>query len=177
MIDLNKLAEEIHAAAVEKGFWDVEEALDKHIAKMHSELGEAVQADRAGVMYEIERDGGKPEGVAAELADFVIMALDYAENGHALQNVLGLMDPVREALEEFDNFRGAPLCVVVNMMHDALCSACSEKSSIEDACIAISAMINAPEVWLKDRGYDIWEIIRQKMEYNKTRPALHGRLY
>ena len=29
----------------------------------------------------------------------------------------------------------------------------------------------------KDKGYDLWQIIRQKMEYNKSRPKLHGRAY
>ena len=59
MVDLNKLAAEIHEAAVKKGFWSVEDAEAKHIAKMHSELSEAVQADRAGIMYEVEHEGGE----------------------------------------------------------------------------------------------------------------------
>ena len=93
MIDLNKLADELHAAAVEKGFWAVDDAEEKHVAKMHSELSEAVQEDRCGrpLLYVddievVDRitnpamfDGRKPEGVAAELADFVMMVLDWAK--------------------------------------------------------------------------------------------------
>lgn len=175
--DINLLAEELHAAAVEKGFWDVENALDKHIAKMHSELSEAVQADRAGIMYEIEYEGAKPEGVAAELADFVMMVLDYTETGHALRYVLECMDVTRKTLEEFYDLRSAPLPVVVNMLHDVLCNASNATTDGEDICIAIVTMICVPEIWLKDRGYDLWEIIRAKMEYNRSRPKLHGRAY
>ena len=84
MVDLNKLAAEIHEAALNKGFWSVEDAEEKHLAKMISELGEVVQADRAGIMYEVEHEGAKPEGVVAELADFVMMALDYAAQKEAV---------------------------------------------------------------------------------------------
>lgn len=93
MFDLNKLAAEIHAAAVEKGFWDVEDAESKHIAKMISELGEIVQADRAGVMYEVEHDGAKPEGVIAEIADFVMMTLDLAMHDD-------MMDVIKDGIND-----------------------------------------------------------------------------
>ena len=37
--------------------------------------------------------------------------------------------------------------------------------------------VRAPEIWLKARGYDLWELIREKMAYNASRPKLHGRAY
>lgn len=175
MTDLNKLAEELHAAAVEKGFWDVEEALNKHIAKMHSELSEAVQADRIGMMYDIERDGAKPEGVAAELADFVMMALDYFEYG----NVTKLVSKVYyEHWNEAEKIvKNATLPVLVNSLHESVVKAHSSEVDFKETLIATLFMVAAPEAWLKARGYDLWDIIRQKMEYNRSRPALHGRLY
>ena len=175
MTDLNKLAEELHAAAVEKGFWDVEEALDKHIAKMHSELSEAVQADRIGMMYDMERDGAKPEGVAAELADFVMMALDYFEYGNVTKLVF---KAYYEYLNEVEKVvKNATLPVLVNSLHESVTKAHSSKIGFEETLIATLFMVAAPEVWLNARGYDLWDIIRQKMEYNRSRPALHGRLY
>ena len=39
MVDLKNLAAEIHEAAVKRGFWDIEDAEEKHLAKMISELG------------------------------------------------------------------------------------------------------------------------------------------
>lgn len=164
MIDLNKLAAEIHAAAVEKGFWDVEDAEAKHIAKMHSELSEAVQADRVGNMYEVEREGAKPEGVVAELADFVMMVLDLAKHRELqIPNLHG------SYTSPGDMFKiHAPLYDLVNSLHAILVFISDDK---------LFRMIYCTEIWLAHRGYDLWQIIRAKMEYNKSRPKLHGRAY
>jgi hypothetical protein len=169
MIDLNKLAEEIHAAAVEKGFWDVEEAEEKHLAKMISELGEVVQADRAGVMYEIERDGAKPEGVVAELADFVMMLLD-------LQKHWGYEFP-EEDIESWNEAKYKEELPNESAYNLATLLAMNLMDSLHLDDDPIIVMVYLPYKWCKGRGYDIWEIIRQKMEYNRSRPKLHGRLY
>ena len=169
-VNLNKLAAELHAAAVEKGFWDVENAHIKHIAKMHSEISEAVQADRAEIMYEIEHEGAKPEGVVAELADFVMMVLDLfaALNVELPEGSPSewMTEPVEEsALLEFD------LPTLVCALHSELCDAIYNAGQAHK-------MLVMPYMWLHARGYDLWEIIRQKMEYNKkSRPKLHGREY
>lgn len=175
MIDLNKLAEEIHAAAVEKGFWDVEEALDKHVAKMHCEISEAVQADRMGNMYEIERDGAKPEGVAAELADFVMMTLDLIETAGIADEALEYIPFADETIEEM-KIHTLSLPTIAVGLHTSVCNIVSD-IPFDDKYIYAAVMIASPDAWLHARGYDLWEIIRQKMEYNKSRPKLHGRLY
>ena len=174
MIDLNKLAEEIHAAAAEKGFWSVEDAEEKHIAKMHSELSEAVQADRAGIMYEVEHDGAKPEGVAAELTDFVMMAFDLLA-WEGLKTVERFEEAVEEVLgdeESLCEVREGTLPVLVNEMHAIVSRAVNDDELYLLACAAVVVYM-----WLHARGYDLWQIIRAKMEYNKSRPALHGRAY
>ena len=175
MTDLNKLAEELHAAAVEKGFWDVEDALNKHIAKMHSELSEAVQADRIGMMYDMERDGAKPEGIVAELADFVMMALDYFEYVNVIELVSKFYYEHWNEAEKI--VKNVTLPVLVNSLHEAVVKSHSTEIGFEETLIIKLFMVATPEVWLKARGYDLWDIIRQKMEYNRSRPALHGRLY
>ena len=169
MVDLNKLAAELHAAAVEKGFWDVENAHIKHIAKMHSELSEAVQADRAGIMYEAECEGAKPEGVVAELADFTMMLLDLfaALNAELPEGSPSewMTEPVEESeLLKFD------LPTMVCTLHSELCDAVYNAGQAHK-------MLVMPYAWLHARGYDLWDIIRQKMEYNRSRPKLHGRAY
>lgn len=185
MIDLNKLAEELHAAAVEKGFWDVEAAEVKHLAKMHSELSEAVQEDRCGrpLLYvdDIEAvdritgpamfDGRKPEGVAAELADFVMMALDWAAH-------LGLtcdFEQLRKDIRGFDNGE-MELCGMVLSLHNLTCDLGTEAAEGYSTVTAF-ALVAIIELWLEIRGICLWEVIRLKMEYNRSRPALHGRLY
>ena len=177
MIDLNKLAAEIHEAAVAKGFWDVEDAEEKHLAKMISELGEVVQADRAGVMYEIEHEGAKPEGVVAEMADFVMMALEmYVHCKIDINSIVGVMP--------FDEYRASlgaeiaerPAYSVVSLLDMAL-NAFVDCDSIADVKGCVLVTTYSVCCWVLEQGFDLWEVIRQKMEYNKSRPALHGRKY
>ena len=191
MTDLNKLAEELHAAAVEKGFWGVEEAEIKHIAKMHSELSEAVQEDRCGrpMLYvddiyvadgitdPAQFDGRKPEGVAAELADFVMMVLDFCSQVK--------LDPAR-ALHGIDyeayrskmyaDVKSMSLPEFVLMQHRAI-DDLTYPESIKAMGGALLVTTYGVQLWLEIRGYDLWQVIRLKMEYNRSRPALHGRLY
>lgn len=171
MIDLNKLAAEIHAAAVEKGFWDVEDAMEKHCAKMISELGEIVQADRAGIMYEVEHEGAKPEGVVAEIADFVMMTMDMCieMKGSFPEDDIETWNTNKDAV---NIIAAIPAYSLVGAFSASLVS----MGEIADTAPMLH-ILYAAHVWLKSRGYDLWEIIRQKMEYNKSRPKLHGRAY
>ena len=184
MVNLNKLATELHSAAVEKGFWGVEDAEIKHIAKMHSELSEAIQEDRCGrpMLYvddiEVEAritdpamfDGRKPEGVAVELADFVMMALDLcAKEEYALPSG----DPHGWLLYDEcndDALRDSGLWTLVCALHMELCNI------VYNLNVAPKAICMVHE-WLRVHGVDLLGIIRLKMEYNKSRPALHGRAY
>lgn len=170
-VNLTELAKEIHAAAVEKGFWDVEDALEKHCAKMISELGEVVQADRAGIMYEIERDGAKPEGVAAEIADFVMMTMDLCIElkGSFPEGDIETWNTNEEAAAVI---AGIPAYGLVGAFAVALAS----MGEIIDS-VQMLSILYAAHIWLKTHGYDLWEIIRAKMEYNKNLPKLHGRAY
>lgn len=190
MIELNKLAQEIHAAAVEKGFWNVEDAMEKHIAKMHSELSEALNEDRMDrpMLYvddiavsepvtDIHRfDGRKPEGIAAELADFVMMALDYT--ARASMDVDGIIGPKRNIMrsEMYYDYESMPLYKLVLFCHYAL-DKTSSPDCRSDIQAGVQIMIHGVELWLEQRGVDLWQVIRLKMEYNKSRPPLHGRKY
>lgn len=170
MVDLNKLASEIHEAAVKKGFWSVEDAEEKHLAKMISELGEVVQADRAGIMYEIEREGAKPEGVVAELADFVMMAMDeYAHidvDFEELADVCTDYDSLKHMMSGCETY-----VLALSLVHFVVALIRGENDS------ALANAIFTALAWAETHGFDLWEIIRQKMAYNESRPALHGRLY
>ena len=78
---LNELRDEIHANAVAHGWWDEPRSFAEIVALCHSELSEALEADRAGEPLVYFRDNGKPDGAAVEMIDCMIRILDWL--GHA----------------------------------------------------------------------------------------------
>lgn len=73
---LYSFAKDVHETAMTKGWWENPRSTAESIALMHSELSEALEADRAGN----PPDDKIPEftGIEAELADCVIRILDFA---------------------------------------------------------------------------------------------------
>ena len=113
---LNELAAEIHQNNVDKGFWGVEMTLDREdgpvqgewlkslrsaytsqrIALMHSELSEALEADRKDLM-----DDKLPQfkGLDVEIVDCLIRALDFL--GHRKVDI----DEILQAKLEYNKSR------------------------------------------------------------------------
>lgn len=71
-----QFAKEVHETAKSKGWWEKPRSTAESIALMHSELSEALEADRAGN----PPDDKIPEftGIEAELADCIIRILDFS---------------------------------------------------------------------------------------------------
>jgi hypothetical protein len=88
---LNKLADEVHALAVNMGWWDevvigktvVPRSLGDQISNFHAEISEAWEEYRNGnEPDEIYYNNGKPEGFPVELADLIIRVLDTCAAYH-----------------------------------------------------------------------------------------------
>lgn len=120
-MNLNDWAREIHANAVEHGFWEPKMEFNTALMLIVGEIAEAMEEHRAGrpmVWYGMPLDpipfsddvlyvGAKPEGIAVEMADALIRILD----------------------------------------------------------------------WFGSEGLDVEAIVKEKHEYNKTRPYKHGKRY
>lgn len=83
---LNLLSKEIYKNNVEKGFYENPVSFGDRIALMHSELSEALEADRKSLMDDklTHRDGRE-----VELADALIRILDCA--GYMNMDIEGAM--------------------------------------------------------------------------------------
>lgn len=166
---LNELAKEIHALAVEKGWWDTERSRGEVYALIHSEISEAVEEarkDRPSIYYSEQHtwhviddqnkiwSNKKPEGELIELADAVIRCLDWIGKTEKFF--------LKNHRHPVGYFYGMNPLEAYCRLHDTI----SEGD--------IHGTIILSFTYAKHRGWDLMEAIRIKHEYNKTRPHRHG---
>lgn len=166
----NELAKQIHENAVEHGWWEKERKLRQLAALFHSELSEAYEEYRSDNDYEYEVDG-KPEGIAPELADYIIRLLDYA--GHKGLDIDAALKEayVWEAAivnDDFSEFIADCHMDVSRLYHIA------GIMNHTEAAGEIARCMMKPISWMIMHKIDPIAVIKRKHAYNKTRPYRHG---
>lgn len=199
-MNLNDFAKEVHENAIAHGWWDEERSDGTLRSLMHAELSEALEEYRAKrpMVWHLCKHGGmcetqevhqgdlscdrctpqmrKPEGVAVELIDFVIRALDWMAKRdisfpESLSTVQALIEIATDEMDAglLEDIRFSALPDVVDLLHTIVCGFASCGSGLEEA-VAISVVC----VWLNLQGIDPEALMLEKHEYNKTRPYKHG---
>lgn len=197
MIDWNDFAREVHAVAVDKGWWDKPVSFDDVICMCICELAEAVEEYRNGRpnLYHLcvasgdkrnpcdwdlgkpcplatgelacEHRDPKPEGIAVELADCVLRLLDYAVD-------------VDIYIEEDPPIHGegtsitSVVCTCGENLMEARRCFTEDDGELWAIPLYFGLCIGVIMEWARLNNVDMESILREKHAYNKTRPYRHG---
>ena len=196
MLDLNAFAKEVHAVAVEHGWWDGERDEVTLVSLMCCEVAEAMEEYRANRPMVWQRctwddsvcnedvvcdhlvgddcDCGnrddKPEGIAVELIDCCLRILDLAgARGWEMWQ-----DRTFDAWRVADCERVEHLSMgelTVWLFYELSGLVISGQVYQLDKLVQIVGSIAG---WVEAQGVDFETVLRAKHEYNKTRPYRHG---
>lgn len=190
---------EIHKNAVNKGFWDEELPPSHYQGMIVSELGEMINAHRAGLITKVDLDELINEtddekfkkrfeeevknNYEDEGADVVIRALDVlANNGESemrthLVDTLSQMDKnLRIELEEkgkMETYKELSMPSRVYYIIRAAGYMDIQYGLVGSLCHIITEMRLIAETL----GFDLMKHIQVKMRYNEMRPYKHGKNY
>lgn len=177
-MDLNAFAQEVHANAVAKGFWDTDRPWGETIALIHAELSEALEEHRASrpriwhtppdhwatrIWGLPPQSGVKPEGWGIELADAAIRILDLM--AHEAWAVPLDGGPVVDIDEGFPT--------LIAEAHKI-----TSETYVFEADSTRAMWLDMLLCLLLEAIGDDWpKILRAKHAYNLTRERLHGKAY
>ena len=185
---LNALMKEIYSNAVAHGFHDEKLTVEHFLGLVLSEIGEAINADQnpdAPIVTEatledakrlVDQDLGRAVfieffktnikgSVIEELADVAIRILDLAGMlGITFQDDLEIDDLVFNT-------------TFPDRLFDFALSLDSLDLEYTDQDDFISCLEDLSSIALHFTHLDLWQVVRLKMVYNKTRPTLNGKKY
>ena len=175
-MNFNKLAKESHANAVKHGFWEKRESNEHYLMLVVSEIGEMVEAHRAGNLANLEADNEPLLGCCAPFTSFIKDTLedemaDVAIRLGDLAGALGVdfdkMNPCKYH-RAFDKFTFTENAFALTK------GLCRDIIGIEKR---IQFGLEYVTKWAKSINVDLDWHIDEKMKYNATRPPKHGKAY
>lgn len=156
-MSLNGLAEQIHATASDKGFWDADRNMGEMLMLAVSELSEALEEHRAGkpaVYYPHHQPG-------CAVSDYRIFQKPIDVEAH--HGRLHGACVHGELRDECPSGYPDPPCT---------CQPKPEGVAVELADCIIRCLDT-----MYSLGVDIDDVVAEKMAYNATRPHKHGKAY
>ncbi len=190
---------EIHKNAVNKGFWDEEHPHSHYRGMIVSELGEMINAHRAGLITKVnldelinETDDEKfkkrfeeevKNNYEDEGADVVIRALDaLANNGesemrtHLMDTLSMIEQEIKNTLEEEGRMKAYKELSMPS--HVWYIMRAAAKIDLEYGFVgALCHIIAEIHIISELMGFDLMKHIQVKMRYNEMRPYKHGKNY
>jgi len=163
MVNLIELQNKIHAQNKELGWWDEERPFSTFVCLFHSELSEAMEGDRKGLM-----DDHLPEYpmFQVELADFVIRVLDYlGSKGFIHYQDIYFDDDDMENQNEIELI--ARLHTGVSMCFQDYID--RNKMVDHEAKDGLASCVEAAFAFSSYNNINLHKIILEKVEYNKHR--------
>lgn len=162
-INLVELQEKIHAQNVEMGWWDESRPFDVFVCLFHSELSEAMEGDRKGLM-----DDHLPQYpmFQVELADFVIRVFDYlGSTGFSESDYDDASCMLGDSIDKLSPTR------LISRLHIAVSLATIEDKygNWADSCSLLAGAILTSFMYANNENFDLHKIILEKVEYNKHR--------
>lgn len=157
-MDLIELQNKIHEQNKAMGWWDEPRPFSTFVCLFHSELSEAMEGDRKGLM-----DDHLPqyEMFWVELADFAIRCLDWLGSKKASR-----YDNLYFIDSDLNMFGRTGF---IARLHSAV-SDCFENEGNEIELVdGLSSCVDACFEYAKQNETNIYQIILEKVEYNKHR--------
>lgn len=130
---------------------------------------------------ECEHRGTKPEGIAVELMDGVIRILDLYGK-HNLTFSRSTVEQITRATKQANPLlnKDTPLVTIVAIAHSLTAKAGDWMTAGREQHIALSPLEACAGLvmwWVQAQGENPEKILREKHEYNVTRPYKHGKKF
>lgn len=174
---IDGLIKKAHTAAVEKGFWESDRDIFECANLINTEVTEMVEELRSG--HEIEEiyfkpeNPTKPEGFPVELADYAIRCADLAGylgprcSDAWWLSILTCIPFIEEAVKTFVSLQEMIFSLTIT----------GDVVFAKDQKEKITGNIILAHMIASHLSIDLPAVIEQKMAYNATRPAKHGRKF
>lgn len=164
---LVELQNKIHQQNIDMGWWDNPRPFGTFICLFHSELSEAMEGDRKGLM-----DDNLPQYpmFQVELADFVIRCLDWLGSVRLTEELWS------DIIAEYNNDESEPWSSscesnieLLAELHSCVSSAYMTETDDTAPVGLIAGSVICAISYALENNFDLMTIINEKVEYNKHR--------